>query len=161
VAGILMLLWGGVLAMTGGTQLTFAGIPSSVSLYLLLASGLRLGVIPLHLPLLQEHRLRRSLGTMVRLVPAAASLVLLSRTAAIGVPERFSSPLLLIAGLTTLYAAAAWVFARDELEGRTFWMLGMAGLAFAAAVRGLPGASFAWGVSLILAALSWYPLTAA
>jgi hypothetical protein len=30
-------------------------------------------------------------------------------------------------------------------------MLGMAGLAFAAAVRGLPGASFAWGVSLILA----------
>jgi len=35
------------------------------------------------------------------------------------------------------------------LEGRPFWMLGMASLALASALRAQPGASLAWGIALL------------
>jgi hypothetical protein len=150
VAGMLLLLWGGMVARASQADLSFDQIPVSASIYLLLASGLRLGVIPLHLPFSKEISIRRGLGTMVRLVPAAASLVLLARTAPAGVPAELSPYLLALSGLAALYAGFSWIVARDELDGRPFWLLGMASLSLAAAVRGQPMASQAWGVAALL-----------
>ena len=41
------------------------------SLFFLIAAGLRLGVLPLNLPLLDSPELRRGVGTLARLIPAA------------------------------------------------------------------------------------------
>jgi hypothetical protein len=142
-----------LVASSAGENLTFAVIPPQVSLLLLLAAGLRLGVLPLHLPFLQEPPLRRGLGTLLRLVPAAAALVLLARTA-LAISEHGGTlpwlPFLLaLSGLAALYGAVAWVFAPDEHSGRPAWLLSMASFSVASALRGQPSASLAWGIAAL------------
>lgn len=117
---------------------------------LILAAGLRLSTLLLHLPFLKNPQVHRSLGTMVRLTSLAAPLALLARTAEGGVPHHLATPLLIVSGLAGLLGAGAWLLATNELEGRPFWLLGMAALSFASAVRGSPEASIAWGTAAIL-----------
>jgi hypothetical protein len=150
VLGSLTLVAGVVAARSAGQSLSFAVIPPRASIFLLLAAGLRLGVLPLHLPLLQEVPLLRSLGTMSRLVPVAASLALLARTATADVMTSLAPVFLGLAGLAALFGGATWALAQDELDGRTGWILGMGSLAVAAAVRAQPAASLAWGMATLL-----------
>ncbi len=149
LGGSVMVIWAMILTRASGVILSFEVIPPAVSLYLLLAAGLRLGVLPLHAPFLQELPMRRGLGTVLRLVPAASSLVLLARVAVVGVAPEVEPYLLALAGLAALYGAAAWLRSADELAGRPFWVLGMAAFALAAAVTGQQAASLVWGVALI------------
>ena len=93
--------------------------------------------------------MRRGLGTSLRLVPAAASLVLLVRTAYTGVPDPWRPYLLALVGLSALYGAILWFTASDELSGRPFWILGMIAFVVASAVCGVPEASLAWGLACI------------
>jgi hypothetical protein len=160
VGGIILLLWASMITQSSGLELTFASIPAQASVYLLLAAGLRLGVLPLHLPFLQEVPLRRGLGTILRLIPVAASLVLLARTATVGVPAILAPYLLALAGLSAIFAGFSWVIARDELDGRPFWILGLASLALASAIRGQSDASLAWGIALLLSGSLLFLLSA-
>jgi hypothetical protein len=50
VAGICVLLWANMVSVSAGAPLNFQDAPPQAGLYLLLAAGLRLGVLPLHLP---------------------------------------------------------------------------------------------------------------
>jgi hypothetical protein len=155
VGGLGLLLWADVSAKTIGNLWSFtpgasaSTVQTRLSLVLLIAAGLRLGVLPLHMPFLQELPLRRGLGTSLRLVPVAASLVLLVRTANAGVPASWVPYLLALVGLSALYGAILWAFAPDELSGRPFWILGMTAFAVASAVCGLPGATLAWGMACV------------
>jgi hypothetical protein len=124
-------------------------IQNDVSLIMIIAAGLRLGVLPIHLPQLQESTLRRGLGTILRLVPAATSLVLLARTATPGLSPTLSNMLLLISGLTALIASFLWITSNNSVQGRPYWILGISAFALAAAIRGQPEASLAWGLVLI------------
>lgn len=133
-----------------GLDWTFANIPSQAAVLLLLAVGLRLGVLPAYMPLLKESVNRRGLGAMLHLVPAAASLVLLNRTALVVEPSTTINVLSGIVGLTAIYGGTAWVFARDELDGAPAWILGMASLSAAAALQAQPIASQAWGMAVLL-----------
>ncbi|HJW90748.1 MAG TPA: hypothetical protein VJ436_08920, partial [Anaerolineales bacterium] len=153
VLGSGMLIAADLVARSSGEMLTFSYIPARSSLFLLLASGLRLGVLPLHLPFLRELPLRRGLGTTIRLVSSAAGLALLARTAQ-GLAEGnveipMADMLLGLAGLAALFAGVSWVLAANELEGRPAWILGMASLALASAVRSQPEASQAWGLATL------------
>ena len=153
--GLGLLLWADIAARSGGDGLSFisdaspAAIPNHLSLFLLIAAGLRLGVLPLHLPYLQEPPMRRGLGTSLRLVPAAAGLMLLARTADAGVPEAWVTALLVLVALSALYGAILWFTAADELSGRPFWILGMAAFSVASAVCGVREASMAWALACI------------
>lgn len=152
--GSAVLVAAGIAAAGEGENLGFAGIPA-VSLFLLLVSaGLRLGVLPLHLPFLREPQMRPGPGTILRLVPSAAALILVVRIAAIqqNAPQPFilSTLLLALLGLTSIFASVAWSIARSELESRWAWITGMACLAVGAAIRGSSSASLAWGMAAIL-----------
>jgi hypothetical protein len=153
--GLGLLLWADVAARSAGNGLSFtsdasaSAVPARLSLFLLVAAGLRLGVLPLHLPYLQEPPLRRGLGASLRLAPAAASLVLLARTAYAGVPEAWLPALLVLVGLSALYGAFLWFTAEDEMSGRPFWILGMAAFVVASAACGVPEASLAWALACI------------
>ncbi len=149
LAGIFSLLVAAIASSANGQPLTFETISPSVSLYLLLAAGLRLGVLPLHLPFLEELPLRRGLGNSLNLVPAATSLMLLTRTATTGIPVNLVPFLLALAGLAALYAGISWLTAADELDGRPFWILGLASLALASAVRAQPAATLAWSLTTL------------
>src|SRR5215207_9279262 len=49
-AGILVLLWADMVSVANGQPLDFRAAPPQAGLYLVLAAGLRIGVLPLHLP---------------------------------------------------------------------------------------------------------------
>jgi hypothetical protein len=115
-----------------------------------MAAGLRLGVLPLQSPFLQDRPLRRGLGTPLRLIPAAASLVLLARAAQAEISATIAPFLLVLVGFAAVYSGVSWMAANSELSGRPFWILGMASISVAAAVRMQPGASVAWGIACVL-----------
>ena len=150
-AGSLALMW----VMISAAGLDFSpelGLTSSqAGIPLLLAAGLRLGVLPMQVSFLQEPPLQRGLGTMLRLTPAASSVMLLARTASAGGGDGVGTTLFLaLTGLAALYGSLNWLAASNELEGRMFWVLGAAAMVFASALRMQPEAGIAWGGVLLL-----------
>jgi hypothetical protein len=145
-----VLLWANMVSLSAGVPLNFQDAAPGAGLYLLLAAGLRLGVLPLHLPFSRESVLRRDFGTVLRLVSSASSLVLLTRIPSASLASPFTPLLMLLAVLAALYGAWLWMRAPDELIARPFWQIGMAALAVAAALRSNPQGTTGWGISLLL-----------
>jgi len=149
VAGMFFLISAMLRANGMGAELTFENIPVEVVGYIFLAAGLRLGVFPLHQPFLEETPLRRGLDTIMRLVPVCASLVLLVRAAQVDITGIWKSIFLILTTIFVISSAFIWLRAKDELQGRPYWILGLAAFAFVAAIQGLQGASLAWSLALI------------
>jgi hypothetical protein len=150
MAGIGLALLAGIIPWSHGISLAFNSIDQSSSIYLVLAAGLRLGVLPFHLPIIQQLPIRRGLGTILRLVPAAASYILLVRVAEVGVLGPATPYLLGFAALGGLYAGFHWMTSGEELDGRPFWIIGTGSLAVASAILKQPLACAAWGIASIL-----------
>jgi hypothetical protein len=151
VTGILILLWGDMISVSNGIVLDFRSAPAQAGLYLVLAAGLRLGVLPLHLPYSNDTTIRRGFGTGLRMIAAGSSLILLTRIPASSLASPFTPYLMILNALAGLYSAWMWLRAPDELTGRPYWMLGVASLALAAALRANPVGAAAWSLLLILA----------
>lgn len=150
IVGTGLVLWASMVSAASGSVMDFHNVPPSAGIYLLIAVGLRLGVLPLHLPYQTDHFLRRGFGTMFRLVSAGASLALLARIPANALDSPLPPYLLALSAAAALYAGWMWLRASDEIVGRPFWVLGLASLAISASLRGNPAGSVGWGVSLIL-----------
>ena len=148
--GTMLAVWGMVSAGPSGEAQVLTGISPQTGVFLLLGAGLRLGVVPLHGAVADDNRTRRGLGTMLRLVAAASSLCVVGRLPANVVTPDWATFLLLMIALAVFYSAIQWLTAPDELSGRPFFVIALAGLATAAAVRGQPQAVVAWGIALIL-----------
>ncbi len=148
--GTMLAIWGMISSGPAGENQIFAGISAQTGLFLLLGAALRLGVVPLHGAVADDTRTRRGLGTLLRLVVAASSLFVIGRLPANVVTPDWAVVLLSLLALAVLYGAVQWLNAPDELSGRPFLVIVLAGLATAAAVRGRPEAVVAWGIALIL-----------
>jgi hypothetical protein len=149
--GVGLLLWANIVSVNAGARLDFLSMPAQAGLYLVAAAGLRLGVLPLHLPYTGESTMRRGLGTMIRLTSAASSLVLLARIPAESVNSPITTFMLILTALAAIYGGWMWLRAPDELTGRPFWIIGVSALAVSAALQANPIAAVAWGCTLILA----------
>jgi hypothetical protein len=150
LAGTGLVLWADLLSVSAGTPLDFRSIPPATGIFLLIAAGLRLGVLPLHLPYRKDNVVRRGFGTALRLVSAASSLALLARVPASALKSTLTPYLLILTAIAALYAGWMWLRSSDEILGRPFWILGFASLAVAESLRGNPVGSIGWGVALIL-----------
>ncbi|HTX90385.1 MAG TPA: hypothetical protein VMC09_04130 [Anaerolineales bacterium] len=150
LAGTGLVIWADLIGTARGIPLDFRSTPSYLGIFLLIAAGLRLGVLPLHLPYRKENVVRRGFGSTLRLVSAAASLSLLAHIPASGLKSPLTPYLLVLAAVTALYSGWMWLRASDEVLGRPFWVLGLASLAVADSLRGNPAGSIGWGVALIL-----------
>ncbi|MBP8857663.1 MAG: hypothetical protein KBG60_06555 [Anaerolineaceae bacterium] len=150
IGGIFLVLWAMVSSRSEGLVLNLGLAAPPQSVLLLLAAALRLGVVPLHVAYTSEPLTRRGLGTMLRLVPPAASLVLLSRLPAAVVPPNAAVAVLLFCILAAGYGAFMWMVTQDDLEGRPYWLLAVAGLAIASGVRGQPEAIPVMGTAMVL-----------
>jgi len=149
-AGILILLWADMVSTASGQPLDFRFATPQAGLYLVVAAGFRVGVLPLHLPYPSESALRRGFGTGLRMISAASSLVLLARIPSSSVASPFTPYLLMLVSFAAVYGGWMWLRAPDELTGRPFWLIGMSSLAIAAALRSNPVGAAAWGCALIL-----------
>jgi hypothetical protein len=150
LAGVGVLLWASMVSISTGAPMNFQDAPPQAGLYLLLAAGLRLGVLPLHLPYASESAIRRGFGSALRLISATSSLVLLARIPSASVTSVFTPILLSLAALAAVYGGWMWLRAPDELTARPFWLIGVASLAVASALRGDPLGAIAWSCALVL-----------
>ncbi len=148
--GIGLLLWANVVSISQGNTFDFQSIAPGAGLYLVAAAGLRLGVLPLHLPYSSEVTLRRGIGTSLRLVSAAASLVLLAHIPPESLTSVFTPFLLGLAVIAALYGGWMWLRAPDELTGRPYWIISLGALSVVSALSGNPLGVVAWGCALIL-----------
>lgn len=148
--GIGFLLWGSMTSIAEANTFEFQSMSASAGIFLAIASGLRLGVLPLHLPYAPESNLRRGFGTALRFISAASSLILLGRIP-VGVFTSSLTPILIFMTLiVALYAGWAWLRAPDELNGRPYWVIGIASLSILSALSGNPVGAVAWGCALLL-----------
>jgi hypothetical protein len=150
MAGIVTLLMAGLVLWSQGNTLSFDNISKTTSVYLVLAAGIRLGVLPLQLPYIQGLPIRRGVDTTLRLVPAAASYILLVRVSSVGVTGVITPYLLGLTTLAGMYAAINWIRAKDEGEGGHYWLLGIASLAVAAAILNHTSACLAFSIASLL-----------
>lgn len=149
VSGTIIALSALVLEQGSGSTGQFGIIPAA-NILLLVAAGLRLGVLPLNLPYQQEVQMRRGVGTLIRMVSAATSLVLLARLSATELPAGWTSLLLFCTAVATLYAAGMWAGAPDPLNGRPYWVVAIAGLAISCVIGRNPLSSLTWSTAMIL-----------
>ncbi len=150
VGGTLALIWAALQSRSLGATLSFQQVAPQVSITLLIAAGLRLGVIPLHLPYSGEFRLRRGFGSILRMVSPATSLVLLGRLPSEAVTGGWAVLVLVFASVAVLFGGFLWLFAKNELDGRPYWIVALSGLAIVSMTRGNPQAATAWGSALLL-----------
>jgi hypothetical protein len=144
------LLWANIVSVAGGSGFGFESIAPGAGVYLVMAAGLRLGVLPLHLPYTSESTLRRGIGTSFRLVSAVASLTLLAHVPAGSVASGLTPLLLGLAVIAALYSGWMWLRAPDELTGRPYWVISLAAFSVISALSGNPLGVVAWGCALIL-----------
>jgi hypothetical protein len=150
VISLFMLLWAWILAGQFGSDSTFDSIPEQSGLFLLLAAWIRVGVVPLNMPEMQEQPVQRGLGTLVRLISAAAGLVLVARTSQIGVVGIQETYLIGLAGILCLYGGITWQNSRDITKGHAYWIIGISAMAMASAIRGEEAATMAWSLTGLL-----------
>ena len=153
MASILMLFMATMISWQSAGSFDLNAIPQNAAIFFLLAAGLRLGVLPLNLPFLQEPVLRRGGGNILRLAPVASSLVLLARLPENVLPanlEKFSWVFFALLAIAALYAASRWLSAKDEIEGRPYWIVAWASLATVSVLNGQPQSSLPWGLTLLL-----------
>ena len=150
IIGSGFLLWAGMVSTAEGTPLNFLAAPQAAGNYMLIAAGLRLGILPMHMPFRTESALRRGYGTMLRLTSAASGLILLARIPYSSLQSPIIPYILGLVAITALYSSWMWLRTRNTLDARPYWVLGMASLALTATLRANPIGSVAWGISLIL-----------
>lgn len=134
-------------AGSGGISLDL--IPPRIEIYLVLAVGLRMGVFPLQVTFLRDLQQQRGQSTLLRLIPPAVSLSLLVHVSASQEPTGWQTVLIVFAVLAAVYGSIAWVRAENEIRGRLYWIIAMAGISLTAAVQLKAGAAIAWGLALI------------
>jgi hypothetical protein len=66
-----------------------------------------------------------------------------------GASKEWLLPLQIAAALAMIYGVLSWVWAKDELDGRPFWILSFSAFSVVSAARAMPFACQSWGVSLI------------
>jgi hypothetical protein len=150
MAGLCLALIAGVILWSRGSLLIFEDITPPVSTLLVIAAGLRLGVLPLHLPFTRGLPINRNLGSVLRLIPASANFILLVRISGVGVSDPFTPYLLGFSALAGLYASFSWLRVKNELEGRPYWLVGTSSLVIIAALLHQPMACLAWGIASLL-----------
>jgi hypothetical protein len=150
MASLVLVLFAGMMLWSQGRGVTFIDMPATVSLLLVFAAGIRLGVLPPLLPFSYHLSMRWELETVLQLIPASASLVLLVRVAETGTVSAGIPLLLGFTILVGLYASIKWITGRNELDGRLYWQMGLASLTICAAILSQPSASLAWSIASLL-----------
>jgi hypothetical protein len=150
LVGIVTVLIAGLLVSSQGGILQLNPVPQSISVILIVAAAIRLGVF------LPQHRfmhglpIRSDLAVVMNLISAATCYILLVRVSSTGITPSIAPYILGFFILVGLYAGFRWLGSEDGLDGRPYWMLGTASLAIAAAVVNSPFACLAWSLASIL-----------
>lgn len=152
VFGTFALIFATAVAWQVQPDFSFDQIPSTAGLFFLLAAGLRLGVLPVHLPFTQGGADSQESKFLFDLAPVASSLTLIAR-----LPGDFltlNRTLLIIvqvlSAIAMLYGAMMWISRKTATQARPYWIITLSAFALQCALNGDPGSSRVWGLALLL-----------
>ncbi len=148
--GTILLLISVIYSRYLGLPLEFEAISSQIGWLVIVGIGLRLGVMPINVPIAKEFPLRRGIGTILRLIGPVSSLPVLARLPAEVLTEAQIPLILGLTALATLFGSAMWAHSKDEIAGRSYWIIALAGMAIGTAIQGYSAESISFGVALIL-----------
>lgn len=147
-----ILIFASVAAWQIKPEFTLAEIPSSASLYFLLAAALRLGVLPVYVPFLSASEMPFGIAVLSRLAPTISALTLIAY-----LPGEFltlSKSLITIlhffALLAALYASVIWLTRETLASAQPYWIIALSAFVVQSALNGKPQAGQAWGLALLL-----------
>ncbi len=148
VFGTFALIFATAVAWQVQPDFSFDQIPSTAGLFFLLAAGLRLGVLPVHLPFTQGGADSQESKFLFDLAPVASSLTLIAR-----LPGDFltlNRTLLIIvqvlSAIAMLYGAMMWISRKTATQARPpYWIITLSAFALQCALNGDPGSSRVWG----------------
>jgi hypothetical protein len=149
-SGTLILMMVTLIPASLESSLTSANIPLELSPIILLAAGLRLGLIPIYPTIQLDRQLRPGISAMLQIIPLASGLVILVRVAEAGVPSGWLLPLLFYILFIFVLSSYRWAVSGDRLAARPHWAIVVGCVSFIAAVLGQPLACLFWGVTSIL-----------
>lgn len=150
ILGLFMFILGLLFSYEQGTPLRIGQESNTIGFIVLIAVGLRLGVIPYNLPFVSGSPIRRGLGNSIRMVSVSTSMIVLLRLPMGTFDERAQSILLTLTVVGILLGAIMWYGSASELEGRPYWIVTLAGLAIYSSINGNQIATLAWTLTLIL-----------
>lgn len=136
--------------------MTFEAMTTTTTILVMLSIGLRLGLLPLNTPYSDDLPTQRGVISFIRLAAHAAGLAVLGRINSLNLPAGWGPALFTVTIIACIYGAGMWLFARDEIRGRPFWLLSLSGLAFLSVLNGDPAASILWGTVMITVGLSLF-----
>ena len=151
--GTACLLIAGVISVNDNNSVLLERASPGAILFVILAAGFRLGAISVDSLRVENPAKRRSLGTVMSLASAAIVLVFLVRVASVLESVELGintwGILFALMGFLSLLSAAAWLLAKDEMDGRHAWITGVSAIIMAATLRAQPEAGMAWGIALM------------
>lgn len=148
--GLMFLILGILVSYNLGTPLSVNQINNQIGIFILISVGLRMGVIPFNLPYVRGSTVRRGLGNAIRMISVSSSLIVLLRLPITGFQEATFNILLFFTSLGILFGSIMWFNSSNELEGRPYWIITLAGLAIFSSIHGDLLAALSWGLVLIL-----------
>ena len=148
--GLMLLILGLLVSFNFGIPLQIGQLDNQVGIFVLIAVGLRMGVIPFNLPFVRGSSVRRGLGNAIRMISVSSSLIVLLRLSVVGFLEPTLSILLTLTSIGILFGSIMWFNSSNELEGRPYWIITLAGLAIYSSIQGEQLAVLSWSLVLIL-----------
>ncbi len=145
--GLVMLAM--VLAYQSQTPLDLSTAQGNILTLLIAGVGLRLGVLPLHLPYTQEFTQRRSIGTLLRFLAPLSAISFLTR---LSVPQSITGVTLVLfifSVFSCVVGSVNWLLAKNELEGRPYWLLAFSGFALISYFHGQSLSVLVWGFLMV------------
>ncbi len=97
-----------------------------------------------------NEELKGDLGQLLRVLPSAISIMLITRGAVIMDPSVIQSGLITVVASLSLVLGLIGIRAYKLQWSRTLWSLGALGLILGSALTAFPAASLSWGLFLIL-----------
>jgi hypothetical protein len=152
LVSVFALIFATVAAWQVKSDFTLAEIPTSASLFFLLAAALRLGILPIYTPFLSNEQVPYGVAVLSRLTPIISALTLIAY-----LPGEFltlSRSLINIlhwfALLAALYASVFWMTRENLALARPYWNIALSAFVVQSALNGHAQAGQAWGLALLL-----------
>lgn len=150
LAGTFLFITTIFIAFSKDLSLTLASMALGAGTWTLVAIALRLGVVPFNLPYSKETPLRIGLGTTIRMVGVASSLIILIRIVPVLFVGSGLQLLYLLSVLTAIISALMWMVSKNELSGRPFWIIALSSFVIQSALIGNGESALIWSLNLLL-----------
>jgi hypothetical protein len=163
VASQLILFGATAISISDGSSTVFSTIPVRILPYILIACGLRLGVLPPYPSAVRQIATTPIQKPVLFLLSTAPAAVLLARIAEIETTLPATHLLVLMAALASLSAGLSWLSKSDISSNPALWVQGAGALVVVSSASGLADATLGWGLALLLLGglvleyhISWY-----